>query len=65
MSEAEMAEGGPSPAGTVKSRLHSARNRLSRLLRSEFRAEEARAVWKLPGRAGTVPDSPKARRDHD
>lgn len=65
MSEAEMAESAASPTGTIKSRLNSARKGLSRLLRPEFRAEEARAVWTPPGRAGIVPDSPKARRDHD
>jgi RNA polymerase sigma-70 factor, ECF subfamily len=35
MSEAEMAEGGGHPKGTIKSRLHAARRGLSRLLLSE------------------------------
>jgi RNA polymerase sigma-70 factor (ECF subfamily) len=35
MSEAEMAEGGGHPRGTIKSRLHAARRGLSRLLRSQ------------------------------
>jgi RNA polymerase sigma-70 factor, ECF subfamily len=37
MSEAEMAEGGGHPTGTIKSRLHAARRELSRLLRSQKR----------------------------
>ena len=36
MSEAEMAEGVGHPTGTIKSRLHAARSRLSRLLRSQM-----------------------------
>ena len=39
MSEAEMAEGGDSPPGTVKWRLHAARRRLSRILRPRSRAQ--------------------------
>jgi RNA polymerase sigma-70 factor (ECF subfamily) len=41
MSEAEMAEDDSSPAGTIKWRLHAARKRLSKLLRPEFRAQDA------------------------
>jgi RNA polymerase sigma-70 factor, ECF subfamily len=41
MSEAEMAESGHSPPGTIKKRLHVARGRLSKLLRPRVRAEEA------------------------
>ena len=37
MSEAEMAEGGGQPEGTIKSRLYAARRGLSRLLRSQTR----------------------------
>lgn len=41
MSEAEMAERGESPRGTIKSRLNAARKSLSKLLRPQFRAEGA------------------------
>jgi RNA polymerase sigma-70 factor, ECF subfamily len=41
MSEAEMAGGGGSPPGTIKWRLHAARRRLSKLLRSQFREAPA------------------------
>ena len=42
MSEAEMAGSGNSPPGTIKWRLHAARRRLSKLLRSEQTAAETR-----------------------
>lgn len=42
MSEAQMAEGESSPAGTIKRRLHAARKRLSRILGPWFLAREAR-----------------------
>ena len=38
MSEAEMAESGPSPPGTIKRRLHDARKGLSKLLRPQLHA---------------------------
>lgn len=41
MSEAEMAAKNSSPPGTIKWRLHAARKRLSKLLRPEFRAQDA------------------------
>ncbi len=41
MSEAEMAEGGGHPTGTIKSRLHAARRGLSRLLRPQTRVHPA------------------------
>jgi DNA-directed RNA polymerase specialized sigma24 family protein len=41
MSEAEMAEGGPSPPGTIKSRLNAARKTLSKLLHPRFSAQDA------------------------
>jgi hypothetical protein len=41
MSEAEMAQSGQSPPGTIKKRLHAARGHLSKLLRPRVRAEEA------------------------
>lgn len=69
MTEAEMAEGGSSPAGTIKSRLSAARKGLSKLLRPQqlgaIRAEEARAVRRTLSRIETVPNSPEERRDHD
>jgi RNA polymerase sigma-70 factor (ECF subfamily) len=43
MSEAEVAQSGESPPGTVKSRLNAARKRLSKLLRPHFRAQRAPA----------------------
>jgi RNA polymerase sigma-70 factor (ECF subfamily) len=43
MSEAEMAESGESPQGTIKSRLYAARKRLSKLLRPHLRAQSAPA----------------------
>ena len=43
MSEAEMAQSGESPPGTIKSRLNTARKRLSRLLRPHLRAQSAPA----------------------
>jgi RNA polymerase sigma-70 factor (ECF subfamily) len=54
MSEAEMAEGGSSPPGTIKWRLHAARKRLSELLRPPAPVAEAPA-----GLVG--PDAPAAR----
>ncbi len=41
MSEAEMAQRGESPPGTIKSRLNAARKGLSKLLRPQFRAQTA------------------------
>jgi RNA polymerase sigma-70 factor, ECF subfamily len=41
MSEAEMAEGGGHPPGTIKSRLHAARRRLSKLLHARVHAQGA------------------------
>ena len=43
MSEAEMAQSGESPPGTIKSRLNTARKGLSKLLRPHFRAHCASA----------------------
>ena len=43
MSESEMAEGGSSPLGTIKWRLHSARKKLAGILRPPSRAAEAPA----------------------
>lgn len=50
MSEAEMAESGPSPAGTVKWRLHAARKGVSKILRPWYRAEAT------PPEGGNVSD---------
>ena len=44
-SEAEMAEGGPSPPGTIKWRLHAARKKLSELLRPPTPLVEASAAY--------------------
>jgi RNA polymerase sigma-70 factor (ECF subfamily) len=41
MSEVEMADYGDIPPGTIKWRLHAARKRLSKLLRTQLRAEAA------------------------
>ena len=43
MSEAEMAENESSPPGTIKWRLHAARKRLAKLLRTEVWAQDAPA----------------------
>jgi RNA polymerase sigma-70 factor (ECF subfamily) len=43
MSEAEMAQSGESPPGTIKSRLNAARKGLSKLLRPHLRAQSAPA----------------------
>jgi len=59
MSEAEMAESGASPPGTIKSRLNAARKGLSKLLRPQFRAERA------PAPIGVSPGSPERRNDYD
>ena len=64
MSEAEMAESGASPAGTIKSRLNAARKGLSRILRPELGAMRAQE-WRDLGRIGATLDSLEARRDHD
>lgn len=68
MTEAEMAGGGATPAGTVKSRLSAARKRLSEILRPQFGAigaQQARVTWCPPDRNRTAQDFPGARRDHD
>jgi RNA polymerase sigma-70 factor, ECF subfamily len=44
MSEAEMAEGGGHPTGTIKSRLHAARRSLSKFLRSQKRVHPAQGT---------------------
>jgi RNA polymerase sigma-70 factor (ECF subfamily) len=44
MSEAEMAEEGASPPGTIKWRLHAARNSLKKILRPQLRAEVPKPV---------------------
>jgi RNA polymerase sigma-70 factor, ECF subfamily len=59
MSEAEMAESGSSPPGTIKWRLHAARKRLSKILRPWFRAEEASARWGRPAPARASLDAPE------
>ncbi len=59
MSEAEMAESGASPAGTIKSRLNAARKGLSKLLRPQFSAERAQAP------IGVLPGPSERRNDRD
>ena len=63
MSEAEMAERGESPPGTIKRRLHDARKGLSRLLRPQSLATRAPAAsgGSLP--AGVRLDAPKGGED--
>lgn len=68
MSEAEMAESGASPAGTIKSRLSSARRSLAKILRPEFgaiRAQEVRTGWRPSNQVGSAPDPLETRRNHD
>ena len=57
MSEAEMAESGASPPGTIKSRLNAARKGLSKLLRPQFRVE--------PAPIEVLPNPSRRRDDHD
>ena len=53
MSETEMAEGGQTPPGTIKWRLHAARKRLAKLLHPhQFRAEAAPIVASAKAREG-------------
>lgn len=62
MSEAEMARSGPSPPGTIKWRLHTARKSLSKILHSQFRAEvSSRKI--APARITL--DTPKGGNDRD
>lgn len=55
MCEAQMAESGASPRGTIKSRLNAARKGLSKLLHPQFRADNT------PAPAGAS----EGRRDHN
>lgn len=61
MSEAEMAEKDSSPPGTIKWRLHAARKRLSKLLRPEFRAQDA----PVTGRPVNSPLDAEGGKDRD
>ena len=65
MSEKEMAEEGVSPPGTIKWRLHAAKNSLGKLLRPQFRAGSAqtRSEGMVPV---TVPsEASKGGNDHE
>lgn len=64
MSEAEMSEGGESPRGTIKRRLHDARKSLAKLLRPQFRAGEQPGSPTVPSSVSDPPSSPQGRRDH-
>lgn len=55
MSVTEMAENVSSPPGTIKSRLHAARDRLSKLLRPEFRVDEEPPAWERAKPLGASP----------
>jgi RNA polymerase sigma-70 factor (ECF subfamily) len=59
MSEAEMAQIGGSPPGTIKSRLNAARKRLSRLLRPHLRTQST------PTLIDTLSDPSERRDDRD
>jgi RNA polymerase sigma-70 factor, ECF subfamily len=65
MSEAEMAEGGASPPGTIKWRLHAARRRLSKLLRPRFRAQEESVTKERSAPFDASPDAPQGGSHHD
>lgn len=64
MSEAEIAESGISPPGTIKSRLHAARRTLSKLLRPQSRAE-APVIRDRPASARVSLDVPEGGNDRD
>jgi DNA-directed RNA polymerase specialized sigma24 family protein len=59
MSEAEMAQSGESPPGTIKSRLNAARKRLSKLLRPHLRAQST------PTPSDALSDPMERRDDRD
>lgn len=63
MSEAEMAESGASPPGTIKWRLHAARKRLAKSLRPWFLASSP--PRKQPALIGAVTTSPEREEDHE
>jgi RNA polymerase sigma-70 factor, ECF subfamily len=65
ISEAEMAEGGNTPPGTVKWRLHAARRSLSRMLRPWSRAQATPATRKRSAPVGVSPDIPQGDNTHD
>jgi RNA polymerase sigma-70 factor, ECF subfamily len=62
MSEAEMAEGGGSPPGTIKSRLYAARRSLSKLLHTRAHAEDVPETRELSVPAGAPPHRLKEER---
>lgn len=64
MSEAEMSEGGQSPQGTIKRRLHDARKSLSKLLRPQFRARNIPGSPTAPSSVGDPSGSSQGRQDH-
>lgn len=64
MSEAEMSEGGGSPPGTIKWRLHAARKRLSKFLRPEFRAQDGPVATK-PAPVRSSLDAPEGGKNRD
>ncbi len=63
MSEAEMAERGESPPGTIKRRLHDARKGLSKLLRPLSRVEDVAGLPKGSAPVGARLDAPKGGED--
>ena len=65
MSEREMAEGGNSPPGTIKWRLHAAKKSLAKLLRPRFRAESAPVIREPLAPVGAPPDAPEGGNDRD
>lgn len=65
MSEAEMAEGGDAPPGTIKWRLHAARERLSRMLLPWSHAQATPATRDRSAPVGISPDIPQGDNTHD
>ena len=63
LTEAEMAEGGEAPPGTIKRRLHDARKRLSKLLRPQSRAAGAPVSPKGSASVGVRFDAPEGGND--
>ena len=66
MSEKEMSEGGASPPGTIKWRLHAAKKSLAKLLRpQQFRAKQARTPGDELATIGAPPSTPEGGNDRD
>jgi RNA polymerase sigma-70 factor, ECF subfamily len=65
ISEAEMAQSGGSPPGTIGWRLHAARKALSRMLRPWSRAEATSATPERPAPTGVSAHAPEGGKDRE